>query len=52
MIKFLLLEFSVVSQRIPQKIKNVIYCFQVFEFFLEMLKCVKYANDRTDYAIH
>ena len=51
MIKFLLLEFLGVSQRIPQKIESVIYCFQVFAFFLEILK-LKCVKCRTGDVIH
>ena len=51
MIKFLLLEFLRVSQRIPQKITNVIYCFEVFAFFLEILK-LKCVKCRPDDVVH
>ena len=55
MIKFLPLEFLGLSHRIPAKIKNAVYCFQISALLPEIFKfekCVKYANKRTDDVIH
>ena len=55
MIKFLPLEFLGLSNRIPGKIKNAVYCFQISALVPEIFKfekCVKYVNDRTDDVIH
>ena len=55
MIKFLPLEFLDLSHRIPGKIKNAVYCFQISALVPEILtfeKCVKYVNERTDDVIH
>ena len=55
MIKFLRLVFLGLSPRIPGKIKNAVYCFQISALVPEILKfekCVKYANERTDVVIH
>ena len=54
MIKFLPLEFLGLSHRIPGKIKNGVYCFQISALVPEIFKfekCVKYANERTDDVI-
>ena len=54
MIKFLALEFLGLSHRIPAKIKNAVYCFQISALVPEIFKfekCVKYANERTDDVI-
>ena len=55
MIRFLPLEFLGLSHRIPGKIKNAVYCFQISALVPEIFKFekrVKYVNERTDDVIH
>jgi len=50
MIKFISLEFLGLSHRIPGKIKNAIYIFEISALVAETFmfeKCVKYANEWT-----
>ena len=54
MIKFMSLEFSGLSHRIPGKIKNAVYSFKISALVAEIRKFenyVKYANERTDNII-
>ena len=52
MVKFLPLEFLGLSHRIPGKIKNAVYCFQISALVPEIFKFEKYVNERTDDVIH
>ena len=55
MIKFFLLDFLGELLRIPWKSKNAVYRLQTSVLVLEIFKfkkCVKYANEMTDDAIH
>ena len=55
MIKFLPLDFFIVSHRIPLKNKNAIYRLQIPALVPEIFKFekwVKYANEMTDDVIH
>ena len=55
MIKFLPLEFLDLTHRIPGKIKNTVYCFQISALVLEIFKfekCVKYVNESNDDVIY
>ena len=55
MIKFLPLDFLIVSHRIPWQNENTVYRLQISAFALEIFKFekwVKYANDMTDDVIH
>ena len=55
MIKFLPLEFLGLSHRIPGKIKNAVYCFQISALVPEIFKiekCIKYGNERTNDVMH
>ena len=51
MIKFMSLEFLGLSHRIPGKIKNVIYSFEI-SALVQFEKCVKYENERNDDIFH
>ena len=55
MIKFLPLDFLVVSHRIQWKNKNTVYHLQISALVLEIFKfknCVKYANETPNDVIH
>ena len=51
MVKFMSLEFLSLSHRIPGKIKNAAFSFEICALVPEIFKfekCVKYANERTE----
>ena len=55
MIKFLPLEFLASTHRIPGKIKNAVYCFQISALVQEIFKfekCVKYVCESNDDVIY
>ena len=56
MIKFVSLKFLGLSHRIPGKIKNAVYIFEISalvpEIFTKFEKSAKYANEGNDDIIH
>ena len=55
MIKFLPLDFLIVSHKVPWKNENAVYCLQISALILEIFKFekwVKYANEMADDVIH